>query len=164
MKSRDPRGLGCVRWLSAPRGPSPLTFTLAGWQECVGPLSKQINLVWEGNGLSLTRWNSRQRTLSCYCVDLWCVLTFWTPSLFLLVKSRIRVTFTDCSSVARSTWVGKEGILGTDLCGSALSGCWTSFLRFKIWPWIYWALSTSLFFDRALQTRGHTILWKTPES
>lgn len=67
---------------------------------------------------------ARQPTLSYYCLDSLCLLTSLTPWTFLLVKRRIRVSFTDYSSMARSTCVWKEGIVETDVCGNALSGCW----------------------------------------
>lgn len=57
-----------VTILSAP-GAQPelwgrLTFILVGWQERLGPLSKQISLIWEGNSLSSMWWNSQAAYLA----------------------------------------------------------------------------------------------------
>lgn len=58
--------------------------------------------------------------MSWYCLDKLPVLMHLTLSACLLLRSRIRVIFTDHSCVARSTCVRKEGIVGTDLGGIAL--------------------------------------------
>lgn len=95
------------------------------------------------------------------CLQFPYLAVFNPNSTFLLVR-RIKVSFADYSSLARSTCVGKEGIIGTDLRGTAFSGCWTSFPSFKIWPCIYWALSTSPgLWPSAANSRSHNFMEDT---
>lgn len=121
---------------------------------------KQVNLIREGNGLFLTCQDSQVAYLVMSLFGLNCCFDVLRSLSILLIRSRNSVSFTDYSSVARSTCGGKEGIIETDLRGTALSGCWTGLLRFKIWPCIYWAPSTSPGLCQALQIQGCTVYEK----
>ena len=119
---------------------------------CSSP--KQVSLIWEGTPGSIP---------SPVSLDLLCCFDVLSSLSVLLIRSRIRVSSTDYYSVARSTCVGKERIIKTDLCEIALSECWTSLLRFKIWSCVYLALSTSPGLCSSNANSRLHVLWKTVE-
>lgn len=145
-------------YFSAPRAQprlhSLLVFLFAGWQECLAPLLNKLVSFEKGTPGSIP---------SPVSLDLLCCFDVLSSLTVLLIRSRIRVSSTDYSSVARSTCVGKERIIKTDLCEIALSECWTSLLRFKIWSCVYLALSTSPGLCSSNANSRLRILWKTVE-
>lgn len=158
--------LWCVSWLHPFCTPEPSQDSTAGlpfifaadWNVLFFFLNKLISFEKGAASLWLDR-TARHHTLSRSCLDFVYIIT---PSIFLLVRGRIRVSFADYFSLARSTCVGKEGIIGTDLCGTAFSGCWTSLLSFKIWLCIYWALSTSPgLWPSTVNSRSHNFMEDT---
>lgn len=142
---------------------SLLVFLFAGWQECLAPLLNKLISFEEGTAFSWLVRIARQHTLSCHCLNILGCFDVLSSLNILLIRSRIRVSFTDYSSVARSTCMGKERIIKTDLCELALSDYWASLLRFKIWSCVYQVISTSPGFCSSNANSRLHVLWKTVE-